>query len=177
MCQDGVLSPYLFSIGIHIMLPRIIPSFSFNFGNFSYIAYADDIFCLSCSRSSLLNSVSSISKHFQSLSLNIDICDICKYLVFNARSMLICLPCSNFSVYCVSELQWLGIHIFLNLLAFRTNTVWDVKKKLKVGYGKIVANCCHYSQKLLALLYSSFCNNPILFLSGISPIQKIKELG
>ena len=166
---------HIFSVFVYTLCyPELYTLFLLILEIFAYIAFADDILCLSCSKSRLLNSVSSISKYFQSLSLNIDICE---YLVFNARSMLICLPCSNFSVCCVSELQWLGIHIFLNLLAFRTNIVWDVKKKLKVGYGKIVANCCHYSQKLLALLYSSFCNHSILFLSGISPILKIKELG
>ena len=126
---------------------------------------------LSRSRSSLSNFVSSISKHFQSVGLSLNI-DKCEYIVFNAYYMPICLPCFNFSVRCVSDLWWLGIHIRPNQLTFRTNIVWDVKEKLKVGYGKIVANRGHYSRKALALLYSSFCDLLILFLSGISPILK-----
>ena len=82
----------------------------------------------------------------------------------------------NFSVRCVSDLPWLGIHICSNLLTFRTNIVRDVEEKLKVGYGKIVANRGHYSRKALTLLYSCFCDHSILFLSGISTMLKLKDL-
>jgi len=98
--------------------------------------------------------VSSISKHFQSVGLSLNI-DKFEYLVFNTKSMPICLPFSNFTVHCVSELRWLGIHICLNILAFRTNIVRNVEEKLKLGYGKIVANRGHYFQTAHALLYSN----------------------
>ena len=83
--------------------------------------------------------MSSISKNFQSVGLSLNI-DKCEYLVFNAKSMPICLPCS---VRCVSELGWLGIHICSNLLTLTTNIVRDAKEKLKVGYCKILTNRGH----------------------------------
>ena len=150
-------------------------SYFFDLINVFYIAYADDILLLSRSRSSLSNSVSSISKHFQSVGVSFNI-DKCELLAFNANPIPTCLPCSNFSVRCVSELWWLGIQICSKLFTFRTNIVQDGKEKLKMGNGKILANRGHCSRKALALLHSSFCDHSILFLSGTSPIMKKKDL-
>ena len=174
--QGDILSLYLFSICIHSVLSKIIPSLFCDWVNVSYIAYAEDILLLSHSRSSLLNSMSSISNisKVSGLSLNIDRCE---HLVFNAKSMPICLLYSNFPICCISESRWLGIHIGLNLLTFGANIVQDVKEKLQVGYGKIVANYGHYSRKVLALLHTSSCDHSILSLSGISPILNIKKSG
>ena len=93
-CVKVVFFHRIFSVFVStVCYPKLCPLFFCDLVNVSYIAYADDILLLSRSRSSLSNSVSSISKHFQSVGLSLNI-DKCEYLVFNAKSMPICLPCS-----------------------------------------------------------------------------------
>jgi hypothetical protein len=83
-----------------------------------------------------------------------------------------------FSLFPVSSFLWLGLHITNNLKTLWALTVSNAKKKKKIqiGYSKIVANRGRYNRKALGKLYSSFCDHSILFLSGFLPILKPKDL-
>ena len=74
------------------------------------------------------------------------------------------------------SLRWLGITLTNNLGSFRNKIVSEAKVKLQVGYSKIVSKRGKYNRKTLSQIYSCFCDQSVLYLSGLYPVLKRKDL-
>ena len=79
------------------------------------------------------------------------------------------LHCNNFTIPLVDCIRWLGISIANNLSSLRQRTVYDISKKIQIGYAKIVANRGKYNRRALSNLYSTFCDHSVLYASGLFP--------
>lgn len=86
------------------------------------------------------------------------------------------LNCPFFVIPRVLGLRWLGISIRDSISALWRKTVSDTNDKLKIDYGKIIANRSLYNSCALAKFYSSFCGHTILFVTGLCPLLRERNL-
>ena len=125
-------------------------------------------------RASLSKMVSSVSNSFSGIGLLLNK-EKCEFLSFASTSSSP-LNCDTFSIPSVDSLQWLGISLTNNLSGFRQRTVYDISKSIRFGYGKIVPNRGEYTRRVLEKLYSTYCNQSVLYTAGIYHILRKIDL-
>jgi hypothetical protein len=69
----------------------------------------------------------------------------------------------------------LGITVTKSISSLHQHTVHDVKKEIQIGFSKIAADRGKYHRRELGRLHSTFCNNTVLYLSGL-PVLKKKDV-
>ena len=74
-----------------------------------------------------------------------------------------CTAMWTYLIRCVSVIKWIGIHICSTFSGLHVKALVDIKQKLQIGYGKVVANRGRYSRRALARLYSTFYDHSVLF--------------
>jgi len=173
--QGGVLSPSIFKFCISGILENISSMCFVGLSDISYLAYADDILLISRSKLSLSQMVHKVSSSFTKIGLSLNV-DKCEYLSFNVPSSPRPLIFQNFSIPHVDSIRWLGITLTKNLKTLRERAVWDARVKIQIGYSKIVANRGKYNRIALGKLYSTFSDHSVLYLSGLYPIFKKKDI-
>ena len=99
-----------------------------------------------------------------------------KFLMVRLPSSNAPLACRGFFIPFVSAFRWLGITVTNSISCLRQCTVRDVQKKIQMGYSKIVANRGKYNRRALGRLYATFCDHSILYLSGLYPLLKKKDV-
>jgi len=114
----------------------------------------------------LLRSVQQVASSFRSIGLDLAV-DKYESLIFNSDFSPDNLGCSSFCIPCVASICWLSLTICSTSNSIRHQTHVDIKTKLKIGYSKIVMNHGRSNRRVFAKLFSSCCDHPILFYTGL----------